>query len=301
MLNGLQASFQAPLGGMLTVAQHGALSLFFIGWIASTPFIIIQIIGGIQNGGGAGLIQTIGLRITILAATLALVTNWVPFAQGVETDIQNFGASLAHNIAAPVDFTPDGVLVAFSNAGDILKKSGDTSPYAVLDAMNLWKAIAIGIVSLSGVGSAIMLLLANISFALVLAIGSVCVGLISSPWLKGFLDQFIRVLVGAAVFAFGVAVFVGIGTTFASEITAVPGGNYAVAGDVNPLTGEAEMVAGTAVAAPMAGKTMMDLSADVFFCFLLALTVPATIAGRIAGGGILTGIGELFAFMRGRF
>jgi hypothetical protein len=167
--------------------------------------------------------------------------------------------------------------------------------------MNLWKAIAIGIVSLSGVGCAIMLLLANISFSLTLAIGSVCVGLVSSPWLKGFLDQFIRVLVGAAIFAFGVAVFVGIGTTFASEITAVPGGNYAVAGDVNPLTGEAEMVAGPPVAAPMAGKTMMDLSADVFFCFVLAATVPATIASRIAGGGILTGIGELLAFMRGRF
>ncbi len=301
MLNGLQTSFQAPLEGMLTVAQHGALSLFFIGWIASTPFIIIQIIGGIQNGGGAGLIQTIGLRIAILAATLALVTNWVPFAQGVESDINNFAAALAHTTPVPVNFTPDGVVAAFSNAGDILKKSGDTSPYAVLDAMNLWKAICIGIVSLSGVGSAVMLLLGNISFSLVLAIGSVCVGMISSPWLKGFLDQFIRVLVGAAIFAFGVAVFVGIGTAFAADITAVPGGNYAVAGEVNPLTGEAEMVAGTAAAAPMAGKTMMDLSADVFFCFVLALTVPATIAGRIAGGGILTGIGELLAFMRGRF
>jgi hypothetical protein len=303
MLNGLQASFQAPLNGMLAVAQHGAFSLFFICWIASTPFLFFAIIGAIQNGGGAGLIQTIGLRITILAATLALVTYWVPFAQGLEADINNFGAALAHTTATPVDFTPDGVDLAFSNAGDIIKKTGDTAPFAVLDAMNIWKAICIGIVSISGVGCAVMLLLANISFALVLAIGSVCVGLVSSPWLKGFLDQFIRVLVGAAIFAFGVAIFVGIGTTFASSIVAAPGGTYTVSADgVNPFTGEAEITAPVGPAAvPMSGKTMMDLSADVFFCFVLSLTVPATIASRIAGGGILTGIGDMLSFMKGRF
>ena len=57
-----------------------------------------------------------------------------------------------------------------------------------------------------------MLLLANISISLVMAIGTVGIGLIASPWLKGFLDQFIRLIVGAAIFSFGVAVIVGIGT-----------------------------------------------------------------------------------------
>jgi hypothetical protein len=265
---------------MLTVAQQGALSLFFICWVASTPVIIFQIIGGIQNGGGAGLIQTIGLRIVILTATLALVTYWIPFAQGVNTDIENFGASLAGNVAGPVDFTPDGVVAAFSAAGDVIRHTGERSPFQVLDRINPWKLVSEGIIQLAGVGCAIMLLLANISFSLTLAIGSVCVGLVSSPWLKGFLDQFIRVLVGAAIFAFGVAVFVAIGTTFAE--------NVAAAKVVNLVK-------------PMPGQDMLSLSADVFFSFVLALLVPATLAGRIAGGGILTGIGELLSFMKGKF
>jgi hypothetical protein len=280
VLNNLQTSFQAPLAAMLALASQGALSLFYVGWFSSVPFIMFSIIEGIQKGGGAGLIQTLGLRIVILAATLALVTAWPHFAKGVQADIENFSAAMAGTAGAPVNFTPDGVLDAFSTAGDIIKHSGEGGMFKVLDEMNPWKIVSIGIIELAGVGSAIMLLLANISFALVLAIGSVCIGFVSSPWLKGFLDQFIRVIVGAGIFSFGVAVFVGIGTTFAANI------------------------AGTTVvslAKPMPGQDMLALSADVFFAFVLSALVPTAIAGRIAGGGILTGISEMLAFMRGRF
>ena len=57
MLNGLQATFQAPLGAMLTLATQGAQALYHISVLCSMPFIIFAIIGAIQNGGGAGLIK----------------------------------------------------------------------------------------------------------------------------------------------------------------------------------------------------------------------------------------------------
>jgi hypothetical protein len=277
MLNGIQNTMHVSLGGLLATTSLAGRDLFYIGILCSLPFIVFQLISSMNSGGGAGLIESIGFRIFAIFSMMALVTSWQPFANGLEADIKAFVgvvAAASSGVAVP-DFTPDGVFAVYQEVEKTLYGSGNGSPFAVLDKMNLWKLFTIALIEFSGLISAFMLMLGNISLDLVFGICSFCVGFIPWPFMRSFADQFFGLIMGCAVFAIAVAAFVGIGETLA--LGAIGHG---------PL------------AATMAGPDMVNISETSFVFTVLAAIVPALLAQRIAGGGLITGMGEMLAFAR---
>jgi hypothetical protein len=63
-----------------------------------------------------GALIPLGFRFLILTATLALVTYWVPFAGRIQAETRNVSAAMVGTAGAPVDFTPDGVVLDASRA-----------------------------------------------------------------------------------------------------------------------------------------------------------------------------------------
>jgi hypothetical protein len=278
MLNGIQDTFNGTLGGLLAITSQGGVSLFYIGVLASMPFIVFQLISAMNSGGGAGLIESIGFRIFVLFSMMALVTAWVRFAPGLETDIKTFAGVVAANGNPPADFTPDGVLATYTNVGNIIYQSGIAALFAALNVMNLWKLVTVVMILLGGVVSAIMLLLANVSLGLVFGITSFCVGFISWPFLRGFGDQFFGLIAGCAVFIIGVAAFVAIGSVLVVK--------------------EAALAPVLPTNVGMAGPQMLQIGVTSMLFAYLAAVVPNKIAERIAGGGILAGMAEMISFAR---
>jgi hypothetical protein len=277
MLNGIQGTMHTSLGGIFTTTSLAARDLFYIGILCSLPFIIFQLISSMNSGGGGGLIQSIGFRIFAIMGMMALVTSWQPFANGVKADITAFvGVVAAADGGGVPDFTPDGVFLVYQNVENTLYGSGNSSPFAVLDAANPWKLFSIAVLELAGLISAFMLMLANISLDLVFGICSFCVGFIPWPFMRSFADQFFGLIAGCAVFAIAVAAFVGIGETLALGATGH----------------------GPLAAAMKAGPDMVNIAETSVVFAILSAVAPAMLAQRIAGGGLITGMGDMLAFAR---
>jgi hypothetical protein len=277
MLNGIQATMHGSLGGILGTTSLAGRDLFYIGILCSLPFIVFQLIASMNSGGGAGLIQSIGFRIFVIMGMMALVTSWQPFANGVEADIAAFVGVVAGAEGGGVpDFTPDGVFAVYQHVENTLYTSGNGSLFAVINMANPWKLFTIAVLELAGLISAFMLMLANISLDLVFGICSFCVGFISWPFMRAFADQFFGLIAGCAVFAIAVAAFVAIGETLALAAIGV----------------------GPVGAAMKAGPDLVNIAETSVVFAVLSAVAPAMLAQRIAGGGLITGMGEMLAFAR---
>lgn len=87
MYNNLEQLFTHVFGAMFAIMESGAESLFLIGIYSSLFFILMKIIGAMQSGGGANMIQAIGLQIFIVAGLAALVIYFIPFMSGLNDDL----------------------------------------------------------------------------------------------------------------------------------------------------------------------------------------------------------------------
>jgi hypothetical protein len=73
MYNNLEHLFTALFGAMFGIMESGAQSLFLIGIYSSLFFILLKVFGAMQSGGGASMIQAIGLQIFIFYAVVGTV------------------------------------------------------------------------------------------------------------------------------------------------------------------------------------------------------------------------------------
>jgi hypothetical protein len=280
MLNTVQGDIVAVFNGFLDLMGHAALSLFYISFLASLPFVLFAIIKAMNSGGGASLIYAIGWKIFVLTGCLAVVEAWPALARGVSADITAFAQTIAnHNGIGAVDFTPDGVVLTNFRLIALLYGNGFGAGLAVLDMMNLWKLVSIGLAMIAGALLALELLLANISLAMVFGGLSFLIGFMLNPWMSFFSEAVIKLVGAAGVFIVLISVFVAAGETFAGTAVTSP------AIHVVPNN-------------PISGVDMLIVPVFELIFAVLAAIVPAAAASAICGGKPIATLGTIVSSAR---
>lgn len=265
MYNNLEGLFTHVFGAMFDIMESGAQSLFLLGIYCSLFFILMKIFGAMQSGGGASMIQAIGLQIFIVAGLAALVIYFIPFMNGVNDDFNAYAARLAGvNPYIGGDFSPDGILTANDKVTSAIYAQGGPGPWWLHLQMTGYKIVAEALVQFGSGVLALDLLFADISFYVVVGTVGFLIGMIISPWFSNFAMDVIKLLAGALVFKVAVGVFVGIGGLIATLTLGYIGklhpGQY------------------------MSGPDMIYVGMVTAGFALMAVLIPGAIAMRISGG-----------------
>jgi hypothetical protein len=279
MYNNLEHLFTALFGAMFGIMESGAQSLFLIGIYSSLFFILLKVFGAMQSGGGASMIQAIGLQIFIVAGLAALVIYFIPFINGVNNDFNAYAARLAGlNPYIGGDFTPDGILTSNDRVTDAISAQGAGAPFLANLAMQLYKIFAEALVQFGSGIMALDLLFADISFYVVVGTVAFLIGMIISPWFSNFAMEVVKMLAGALVFKIAVGAFVGIAGLVATFAL-----NY---------------INGLHPGQLMSGPDMLYVGMVTFVFAVMAVLVPGAIAWRIAGGVPIFQLGNLIGAVR---
>jgi hypothetical protein len=277
MLNTLQGIFEAVFGALTGIMQSGAQSLVYIGVLCTLPFIMFEIVGALNDGGGASLIKSIGFRLFVLTGLLALVQYWTPFAEGVGKDFDAFAARVAGlNPYIGNDFSPNGIITGNDHITAAIYANGLHLSFLTNAQMVFYKIIAMGGLQLGSGLLAFDLLFANISMAMVLGTVGFLIGTIISPWLSSFGMEAIKIVGGVLVLKVAVGVFVAVGGLVATILF-----NYLnVPGQV------------------MSGLDMLTVGLTSLVFAVVATVVPIALAARVSGGVPVFQLGNLVGAWR---
>jgi hypothetical protein len=281
MLNTTQNNIVNAFMGLLDFMGIAAQDLFAISVLCSMPFIVFAVIKAMNEGGGASIIGALGMKLFGILGCMAVVQSWPALARGVSADIQNFAQNVAgHNPLMPaVDFTPDGVIVANYLVVGKLYSNGWGSPFEVLQVMNIWRLVSIGLQECAGAVAAMELLLANCSMAIVLGCVSFLIGTLYSPFFSYFADALVRLIGSTAIFIVATAAFVAVELYIAAIALDSPGLHIAPG-------------------APVSGVDMLTIPLTCLLFAALGAIVPVVLASRISGGSPLVHLQNLVGLAR---
>jgi hypothetical protein len=277
MLNTLQATIESVFGAFTDIMQSGAESLAYIGVLCTLPFILFEIIGAMNNGGGANVIKSIGFRLFVLTGVLALITYWTPLAQAVSADFDAYAAQVAGiNPYITGDFTPNGIIKGNDHLTNAIYANGQHLPFLANVQMTFFKIIAIACIQFGSGILALDLLFANISMFVVLGSVTFLIGTLISPWLSSFGMEVVKIIGGVLVLKVLVGAFVGVGGLVATKIFTY----LSVPGQI------------------MSGVDMLTVGVGSLVFAIMATVVPIALAARVSGGIPIFQLGNVIGAWR---